>query len=318
MTQKPRPTMAQIGAWLADKYGDAVTELAPISGGFWSAAYTYRVGEDELVLRFSDMAEGFEMDAAAIRFKSLALPIPEVIEKGKALGHYYAVSRRHYGRFLEEVSPEDAHAVGGAIEQLLAAMRAVPNSPTDSVMWHEPEPTSFSWHDFLRGGLRDNPDGVVSGWREKLRQNKEADAIFSACEARMEELLPYCPERRDLIHGDLLHQNVLISEDATRVTGIFSWKCSVRGDFLFDVAWCTFWSPWHKGIAAVNLWQRTLNAPDLSESDLLNAPLRHHCYELQIAASHFGWNVWIEDEAGLMAVAKEAQRVLKRGPLSTR
>src|ERR1700756_4331826 len=59
-----------------------------------------------------------------------------------------------------------------------------------------------------------------------------------------------CPERRDLVHGHLLHGNVLVNPDAGRVEAVLSWKCSVRGDFLFDAAWCSFWAPWHPGIAA--------------------------------------------------------------------
>ena len=33
---------------------------------------------------------------------------------------------------------------------------------------------------------------------------------------------------------------------------VLSWKCSVRGDFLFDAAWCTFWAQIHPGIAAAD------------------------------------------------------------------
>jgi aminoglycoside phosphotransferase (APT) family kinase protein len=40
-----------------------------------------------------------------------------------------------------------------------------------------------------------------------------------------------------VLHGDLLHGNVLNSQDAKRITAVFSWKCSQRGDFLFDTAW---------------------------------------------------------------------------------
>jgi hypothetical protein len=97
---------------------------------------------------------------------------------------------------------------------------------------------------------------------------------------------------------------------------VFSWKCSVRGDFLFDVAWCTFWSPWHQGIAALDARWRTGNAPDLTPSDLADAALRHHCYELHIGCTHLGWNVWTGDTEGLHAVARRLRHVLERGPLA--
>ena len=88
MTHKPKVAISQIADWLANRYDGEVMELAPISGGFWSAAYTYRVGEAEFVLRFSDMADGFAIDAAAMQFTAPDLPIPEVIEVGEALGRH--------------------------------------------------------------------------------------------------------------------------------------------------------------------------------------------------------------------------------------
>jgi aminoglycoside phosphotransferase (APT) family kinase protein len=150
-----------------------------------------------------------------------------------------------------------------------------------------------------------------------LAADVELDELFRACEHRIRVLLDACPERRDLVHGDLLNRNVLIAEDASRITAVFSWKCSVRGDFLFDVAWCTFWGAWHPGIAALDLWIRTVNSPSLSEEALDDAALRHHCYELQIGASHLGWHAWTGDHNELRAVAAHTAQVLARGPLPT-
>ncbi len=313
---KPQPTISQVATWLATRHAGKILDIAPLSGGFWSSAFSYRVGSDEFVLRLSDMSEGFVIDAAAMRFTSPDLPVPVVVELGSALGLYFAISRRHYGRFVETMPVAAANGVGGALAGLLAAMRAVPATADDAVIWYDPEGSSdVTWHDWLRAGLVDNPAARVSGWRAKLASNSHLDALFKSCESRIETLLPVCPERRDLIHGDLLHQNVLVTDDGSQVTGIFSWKCSVRGDFLFDVAWCTFWGDWYPVVAAANLWRRTFLAADLNEDDLLDAPARHHCFELQIAASHLGWYAWTGDNQGLVAVAKATERTLARGPL---
>ncbi len=317
--KKPTPTTAQVARWLATRHDGAISDLTPLSGGFWSSAFAYRVGADEFVLRLSDMGEGFAIDAAAMRFAAPDLPVPVVHDTGSALGLHFAISRRHHGRFIETTSVQEATAVGGALDVLLATMRAVPAKPDDPVLWYDPEASAgVTWRAWLRAGLVDDPNVRVSGWRAKLGSNPGVDALFRACESRIEELLPACPERRDLIHGDLLHQNVLVAENAAHVTAIFSWKCSARGDFLFDVAWCTFWGAWHPGIAAADLWHRTLAAADLCQSDLVDAPARHHCYELQIAASHLGWHAWTGDDQGLAAVADAAERTLERGALLLR
>jgi aminoglycoside phosphotransferase (APT) family kinase protein len=312
-----RPSMTALGGWLADHHGSAIADLGPLRGGFWSAAYGYRVGADEFVLRLGDVPEGFTIDRAAMRFGSPALPVPDVLEIGDAFGLSFAISRRHHGRFIESVTVNDAPVAGRTLDGLLAALRAVPASASDPVLWHAVEAEPFeTWRRWLLDGLVDDPGHRVSGWRAALAADRRVDRVFRACEARVGALLDACPERRDLVHGDLLHQNVLVADDASRVTAVFSWKCSVRGDFLFDVAWCSFWGAWHPGIAATDPWHSILSAPDLGPADLDDAELRHHCYELQIAASQLGWSAWTGDGEGLRAIADEAEILLERGPLA--
>src|SRR5665213_1103359 len=122
---------------------------------------------------------------------------------------------------------------------------------------------------------------------------------------------PACPTRGTL-------SDVLISEDANRIAAVFSWKCSQRGDFLFDTAWCTFWGAFFPGIAAAEMCDRVLTAPWASQEPtaLAGAPHRHHCYELQIGATHLAWNAWVGDEAGLRWVAAHTAMLLERGPLA--
>ena len=313
----PQPTIAEIERWLAIRHDRAIEGLSSLAGGFWSSAYVYRVSGVEFVLRISDMHEGFAIDAAAMRFAGPGLPVPVVVETGSGLGGYFAISRRHRGRFIEDSPAHEAQAVGTALASLLAAMRSVPATPADPVLWYDADASAaLTWRAWLLSGLIDDPKARVSGWRAKLASVPRLDGLFKNCESRIRELLSACPERRDLVHGDLLHQNVLVAEDdAARVTAVFSWKCSVRGDFLFDVAWCTFWGEWHPAIAAADIWNRTLAASDLRAGDLEDAQLRHHCYELQIAASHPCLPAWTGDDDELAAVARAAERTLERGPL---
>lgn len=313
------PSIDQVKTWLNNKLKSEIKDLISLSGGFWSSAYSYRADGQAFVLRLSDMAEGFEIDRAAMRFISSSLPIPNIIDLGKALGFNYAISERHYGRFIETTSADEGSVVGDTLETLLTGLRKVETSEDDAVIWYNPEESQeMTWCNWLTAGLVDNPDFRVSGWRAKLAENPVIDNLFKSCEERIYELLQVCPERRDLIHGDLLHQNVLVSNDASEVTAVFSWKCSIYGDFLYDVAWCTFWSDWHPGIAAADIWNRTKTSEDLSEADLENANLRHHCYELQIGASHLGWNAWVGNDKELNAVALSLERKLSDGPLNTK
>jgi aminoglycoside phosphotransferase (APT) family kinase protein len=186
----------------------------------------------------------------------------------------------------------------------------------DPVLWHQvSRDDRLSWRDWLVAGLLDNPTKQVHGWRSELAQEPALDRLFRAAEARLRALIADCPERRDLVHGDLLHKNVLVSDDASAIESVFSWKCSVRGDFLFDAAWCDFWSTWHPGIAAADPVANLLASPniraDLEAID--GAPERLHCYELQIGATHLGWCIFIDDQKALREVAHRLSEVLERG-----
>lgn len=309
-------TPEQVAAFLAGVHGTPVGDLEALDGGFWSSAFGYCVEDRDLVLRLGTVPEGFEMDRAAMAFGRLDLPIPEVLEIGEGLGRSYAISVRHRGRFLETVRPDEADVTGPMIVRTLAALWAVPAHPGAAVSWGPggDRPAS-TWRGWLTDGLIDDPRRRVSGWRAALARDAHLDRLFGACEQRIGDLVEACPERRDLVHGDLLHGNVLVDEDGSRVTAMFSWKCSVRGDLLFDVAWCTFWGPWHPGIAAADVWTRVTASPSLPHGALVDAALRHHCYEFQIGATHLGWNAWTGDEDELRSVAAHIETVLERGPL---
>jgi len=252
-------------------------------------------------------------------FNGPNLPVPDVIEVGDAFDGAFAISVRHHGRFLEDIDVGDALAAASPVARLLGALRAAGSSADAPSAWYPmgADPRSSTWHRWLRDGLVDDPMRTVSGWRDKLAERSQIDAVFEACAARVRQLMEACPERRDVVHGDLLHQNVMLSDNLDAVSAVFSWKCSIRGDFLFDVAWCTFWSPWHPGVAAIDVWSRAWAAVEMSPGDLVDAALRHHCYELHIGCTHLGWNAWTGNADELEAVARHVAYVLERGPLRT-
>ena len=297
-----------VEAFLTAKHGVDVTGVEPLRGGFWSSAFGYLMDGRELVLRVGSIREGFEADREAMVYSSPELPVPAVLEIGDAFGESYAISERLHGGFLEDLHPALAGVGGESLVRLLVALRSVPDRAP------EQEP---SWRRWLLDGLVDDPTRRVSGWRAKLGEVPSLDRLFTACEARIAGLIDSCPERRDLVHGDLLFQNVLITPDAKRVNAVFSWKCSLRGDFLYDTAWCTFWGEsFHPGIAATELWGRMLSEPSVvgETGALTDASERHHCYELQIAATHLAWHTWKGSHDDRQRVAEHTAMILERGP----
>jgi aminoglycoside phosphotransferase (APT) family kinase protein len=296
----PQRSVEDVTAFLASHHGAPVADVELLSGGSWSAAYGYRVGDRELVLRLGTNAEWFATDRDAMAYAREGLPVPAVLDIGEALGGAYAISERHRGRFLESVRVDEADVAGPTLMTLLGALRSVPDDGGRNA----------SWRDWLVASLRDDPTHPAGGWRATLAEDSALDRLYRACESRIHELLEACPERRDLVHGDLLHGNVLITPDASRINAVFSWKCSVRGDGLYDVAWCTFWSPWHPGVAALELWPAVEHRSETGD----DAKARHHCYLLHIGLRHLGFHAWTGKDEELRAVASRITEILERGP----
>ncbi|MGB0114647.1 MAG: phosphotransferase [Ilumatobacteraceae bacterium] len=298
-----RPTDAEVVAFLRSHHGIDPTDLEPLGGGFWSAAYGYRVGEDELVLRIGDTPDGFRDDLFAMRYGSVELPVPEVLDIGEGFGRWFAVSRRHHGRFLEEVGADEADTLGPTVVDLLTALRSVPDTGVEAL----------PWHDWLLAGITDRPDRHTAGWRPLIAADPVANRTFEAVDHRIRSLLDACDDRRELVHSDLLHYNVLVTPDADDVSAVFSWKCATWGDSIYDLAWCTFWGRWHDGIDALDLWDRV--APTISAAEAVDIEIRHHAYELHVGASHLGWYATLGDATNLDWTLRHLDELLERGPL---
>lgn len=291
--------MLDVAEWLRSYHGEVVSAIEELPSGYWSAAFGYRVGDRELVLRIGTQPHGFEMDRRAHEFARPGLPIPEVLDVGEALAFAFAVSTRFRGRFLESIDTSDAAVARPAVLSLLGALREVPAEPRARASWFGDRGGATTWRDWLTATLVDDPNLTVSGWRASIATDRALDELYRACEDRVAGLLDVCPERRDLVHGDLLNRNVLVAEDASKVEAVYSWKCSARGDVLYDVAWCTFWSPWHPGVEALDLWSAVTHEPWVGA----HAAERHHCYLLHIGLRHLAFHTWSGKRDELDAVA---------------
>jgi Phosphotransferase enzyme family len=296
-----------------------VEDVGRLGGGFWSAAYAFTANGKALVIRFGEDRSWFEADRSAMAFASAGLPVPEVVEIGAAFGGAYAVSVRHDGSYLELISPAQSGQSAPMLKQLFESLFLVPKDGDLPVGWHwQPPKPEMGWKDWLLGGLVHDAQRDVARWERKLASEPDLERLFRAADSRVRDLVAACPERRDLVHSDLLHANVLVSGDASRVNAVFSWKCSLRGDFLYDVAWCSFWGGVHPGVAAAGPWKAVFSSEVIAgePAALADAAERHHCYELQIGVGHLGWNVWVGNDAALAETTHLLTRVLDRGPLS--
>ena len=301
MVAKPQVPLADIEVWLGELMGAQIDSLHALQGGYWSAAYAFEVGGEALVLRLATDAEGFRIDRLAHQRFGHIDAIPEVKDVGTAFGVGYAISQRRFGQLMETCDLRHARQAGSALSGLLQDMRGADTQPDESVIWYDPA-SDVSWHQYLQRNMQTRPEKASAATGELIEQIAQA---FST-------LLQRCPERRNLIHADLFHQNVLLSQEADRVTGIFSWKCSALGDFLYDVAWATFWGHWYVAFADEHLAEQLLQASDLSGEDLDDWQARLCCYQLHIALNHIEWYLRTDDPDWLARVTDRSRALIEQ------
>ncbi len=296
--------------FLRRRYGDGVEMGEDLPQGEWSRAYAFRHDGRDLVVRFNPARHAFDVDLLALRFRAPDLPIPAVLEVGEYDGGYFAISERAFGDFLEELPPARMEAAVPSLLDTLDALRTADTSDTKGFgAWDRRGDGRYpDWATFLLDIDAGTPPAFRSTWRRDLARSDLAQGAFRAGRRELEALAPRCPNRRSVVHSDLLNRNAFVA--GPRVSALIDWQCALYGDHLFELAWFTFWAPWHAGIAAAGLRERALERWRRGAVDLTDADLRLRCYELRIGVSHLVYNAWRRDLVSLEATARRTLQAL--------
>ena len=302
----------QAQAFLIDTLGFDVTDVEQIGEGAWSRCFGFRRGDDALAIRFGKYVDDFQKDQLASHYASAALPIPVVLDIGKAFGGYYAISTRVYGVPLESVNPTQWQALVPSVVAALEAMRTADLVATTGLGgWGLDGQAPFDrWSQHLLTVSDDSPDRRTYGWQQKLATSPD-DATtfiwgFDLLKQIVRDDVP-----RSLLHCDLINRNVLVTDE--RIAGIFDWGCSLYGDHLYELAWFEFWAPWTPNLdipylraALEQRWQAIGYVPT-NKTARLTA-----CY-LHIGLDHLAYNAHLGDWASLRATADQMRALVNRG-----
>jgi hygromycin-B 4-O-kinase len=300
---------SQAESFLRDHFQTSVCDVAHIGAGAWSQCFGFRLGTDELAIRFGKFVEDFQKDQRAGAFASTDLPIPQVSEISEAFDGYFAISQRVHGMPLEGVNAAQWRALVPAVAAALEAMRLADVSSTTGIGgWgSDGNAAGRSWRDHLLSVAEDTPAKRSHGWRKRLQAWPEGVATF---EWGYELLQRVASDdvTRDLAHCDLINRNVLVEAD--KITGIFDWGCSIYGDHLYELAWFEFWSPWYPEMdlsllraELMRRWQKRGEMP-------ANMRERLAACHLHIGLDHLAYNAFTGDGVNLLATAKRMRELV--------
>lgn len=304
--------IGQAQTFLAGHFDSEPEAVAFIGEGAWSQCFGFRVGDQDLVIRFGQYVDDFQNDQRAYAFATPDLPIPEVLDIGRAFTGYYAISTRAHGIPLERLSASQWLAIVPALVYALEAMRTTDLSATSGMGgWgadgNAPHP---SWSSHLLAVGDDTPGRRTYGWRQRLALSPQGEAAFAWGFDLLRQVADIAVPRC-LLHCDLINRNVLVNED--QISGVFDWGCSLYGDHLYELAWFEFWAPWHPELDIQYLrselehrWRVVGYAPKDQAARLMA------CY-VHIGLDHLAYNAFIEDWAAVLATAERMQTLATSG-----
>lgn len=298
----------QVGAFLAKHFGAEVTHIEPVGKGLWSQAFFFRRADTDYVLRFGNEGESYEKDRISSKYSSDNLPIPIITEIGTALDYHFAISERCDGRMIDELREYEIENIVPAILDMLNALRQADVSKnTGYGYWNKDEKGQYSsWQDFLLAVSVDEPTSKIHGWKESLATSSQGIEFFERMTGKLKTLASESYEGRHLVHTDLLHFNVLA--DNNKISAVIDWGNAMYGDFLYDFANFTFWSPLHPSIQKIDWLEKAKQYFQEKEIKIPDFEKRLHVCELHIGLAGMAWNAhtknWNELEATTKRIAE--------------
>ncbi|MFC1413308.1 phosphotransferase family protein [Streptacidiphilus sp. N1-12] len=279
----PLPVLtAVVLAELRSRFGPGLLEPRPLAMGAWSRAYALAVDGRELVVRVGHHGEDYLKDAAAAtRFASSVVPVPEVLAGGEADGLCYVVSERMPGTALDDL---DAEQVERVLPSLLGVLDAIGSADLAGTagfgIWRSDGTAPHrGWAEALLEVGEDRPR--FPGWRDTLAASPIGMGPFERGLRQLQGLVGQLPDLRELVHSDLLSRNVLVSGDT--VAGVLDWGNSMYGDSLYDAAWLIFCWSLYPQWKSVDIRARLREHLSVGGRPPAGFDERIHTYEIHIA-----------------------------------
>ena len=295
MTQKPSISVQDTTKFLQDFFSNKFIDVTLLSGGEWSQAYSFFYNNQKYVIRWCNSSETFEKDAFAYTFLNRDLPVPKITHTGVKYKKYYAISEFVEGNFIESLKAEELEITIPALLRLFDALRTADLTQTSGYGGWDKQGVGVhtSWREYLLDVKNDSSTAASSGWLVNLKRSSMGTKVFDKLYEKLEKLVIYCPEQRELIHSDLINLNLLVKDSG--INGVIDWQCSLYGDSLYDIAWFAYYAPWYPQFESTKLVERAIDHFKSTAQNTSHIEERLHCYFLHIGLGSIAYNSFKQD-----------------------
>lgn len=261
--------------FLKNNFTTDIQSLAPIKEGETSKAFSFSSKGGEFIIRVHSKKHGFEKDKYAHEhFDSENIPIPKMFQMGQLNEKLcYSITAKAKGKIIDHFEKDEIRKFIPKLIETLNAIRSFDISNTTQFGDWDSNGRAHetSWKNYLAKLIIE-----FSSYRNKRTSGALLDGeVVEKILVRYKQLIDHCPNIRHLVHGDYGFNNLF--SDGKKITGIIDWELSKYGDFLYDVAWLSFWEFEidYAGILLKHYENKGIPVPNFRERIL--------CYKL-----HFG------------------------------
>lgn len=234
MTLKTQIDFKTVQDFLNSKF-DSISDLETITSGEFSQAFSFQGDDKDLILRVnSKSVEGFEKEKI-IHNKFPHILTPEILENGSFDNYFFSISKRVEG---VQMSKLDKTSQGELILSLIESMNSIHTSEISTSKYGK-------WNkDMIAND--DSWINTLGHYIEKDLWNELSQRVdflnldhLNILLTKFNNHIKYLPNSMHLLHGDFGKTNIIVEDN--KIAGIIDWSESMYGDFLWDLAWITFW-----------------------------------------------------------------------------